>query len=51
MKKYNDNDIVVNGFEDMREYLKDVSVEEVIKRMWEESGDNSSGSNKRQSRG
>ena len=40
MKKYNDNDVVVEGFEDMSEYLKDVSVEEVIKSMWEICGDN-----------
>jgi hypothetical protein len=40
MKKYNDNDVVVNGFEDMSKYIKDVSVEYVLDNMWEVSGDN-----------
>jgi hypothetical protein len=35
MKKYNDNDVVVNGF-----YGVDISVEEVVKILWEDSGDN-----------
>jgi len=34
MKKYNDNDVVVGGFIDV-----DISVEEVIRNMWEVSGD------------
>ena len=40
MKKYNDNDVVVEGFEDVSEYIKDKSVEEVIEMMWEVCGDN-----------
>jgi len=39
MKKYNDNDVVVEGFEDVSYYVKDKSVEEVIEMMWEVSGD------------
>jgi len=35
MRKYNDNDVVVGGFMDV-----DISVEEVVKNMWEVSGDN-----------
>ena len=35
MRKYNDNDVVVGGFMDV-----DISVEEVIRNMWEVSGDN-----------
>ena len=35
MKKYDDNDVVVEGFLDV-----DISVEEVLDMMWEVSGDN-----------